>query len=100
MDTIDLVQVVSALRAQLADAVTAAKGQEIQFPVGEIQLEFQVGVTKDVNAKGGVNFHIFELGVGGDYSKESVQTVTIHLEAPVDDRGERVKIGEELPGEP
>jgi hypothetical protein len=31
--------------------VASPSSEDIQFPVGEVQLEFHVGVTKDVDAK-------------------------------------------------
>src|SRR5262245_59910564 len=82
-ETIDLVQVMSALREQLGEAAKAAEGQNIQFPVTSLQLEFQVGVTVDEQAKGGLKFAILELGASGGYPRESIQTVTLNLAAPV-----------------
>ncbi len=43
---------IQALRAELSEAMLKAEGDPIQFPVGEVNLEFQVGVTKDAKAKG------------------------------------------------
>jgi len=76
----------------LAAAVEKAQGQEIQFPIGSVQLEFQVGVTCDTEAKAGVRFWVLELGAGGSYANESVQKVTLNLEAPVDLEGKSVKV--------
>ena len=45
MGKIGLVEAIDALRSELAEAVEKAQGQEIQFPIGSVQLEFQVGVT-------------------------------------------------------
>src|SRR5438046_10416790 len=96
MNKIGLVETIDALRSELAEAVKKAKGQEIQFPIGSIQLEFQVGVTWDTEAKGGVRFWVLELGASGSYANESVQKVTINLEAPVDDEGRPVKVTRRL----
>jgi len=92
MEKIGLVETIDALRSELAAAVEKAQGQEIQFPIGSIQLEFQVGVTWDTEAKAGVRFWVLELGASGSYAKESVQKVTLNLEAPVDDEGREVKV--------
>ena len=92
MEKIGLVETIDALRSELAEAVKKAQGQDIQFPIGSVQLEFQVGVTRDVEAKGGVKFWVLELGASGSYANESVQKVTLNLEAPVDDEGRAVKV--------
>ena len=92
MEKIGLSEVIDALHSELAAAVKKAQGQEIQFPIGSVQLEFQVGVTWDAEAKGGVKFWVLELGASGGYANESVQKVTLNLEAPVDDEGRAVKV--------
>ncbi len=101
MKKIGLVETIDALRSELAAAVKKAQGQEIQFPIASVQLEFQVGVTRDAEAKAGVRFYVLELGASGSYANESVQKVTLNLEAPVNEQGEQVKVartyGEELP---
>jgi hypothetical protein len=92
VEKIGLVETIDALRSELAAAVEKAQGQEIQFPIGSVQLEFQVGVTWDAEAKGGVRFWVLELGASGSYANESVQKVTLNLEAPVDAEGRAVKV--------
>jgi len=92
MEKIGLVETIDALRSELAVAVKKAQGQEIQFPIGSVQLEFQVGVTWDSEAKGGVKFWVLELGASGSYANESVQKVTINFEAPLDTEGRTVKV--------
>src|SRR6266567_9478300 len=92
MEKIGLAETIDALRSELAAAAEKAQGQEIQFPISSVQLEFQVGVTWDTEAKGGVKFWVLELGASGSYANESVQKVTLNLEAPVDDEGRPVKV--------
>jgi hypothetical protein len=92
MEKIGLVETIEALRSELALAVKKAQGQEIQFPIGSVQLEFQVGVTWDAESKGGVKFWVLELGASGKYANESVQKVTLNLEAPIDIEGRTVKV--------
>ena len=100
MEKIGLVETIDALRSELAAAVEKAQGQEIQFPIGSVQLEFQVGVTWDTEAKAGVKFWVLELGASGSYANESVQKVTLNLEAPVDSQGRTVKVERFLDQEP
>ncbi len=100
MEKIGLVETIDALRSELAAAVEKAQGQEIQFPIGSVQLEFQVGVTLGVEGKGGVKFWVLELGASGSYANESVQKVTLNLEAPVDSEGRAVKVTRRLQQKP
>jgi hypothetical protein len=100
MEKIGLVETIDALRSELAAAVEKAQGQEIQFPIGSVQLEFQVGVTWDAEARAGVKFWVLELGAGGSYANESVQKVTLNLEAPVDAEGKAVKVTRRLQQKP
>jgi Trypsin-co-occurring domain 2 len=44
---------IDALRAELSKPMARARDQEIQFPVGEIQVEFQIGVTREAEGKAG-----------------------------------------------
>lgn len=92
MERIGLTETIEALRAELSNAMTAGTNQAIQFPVGSLQLEFHVGVTKDVNAKAGVNFWVVELGAEGSYTHESIQKVVVTLEPPIDREGRPVRI--------
>jgi hypothetical protein len=92
MKKIGLVETIDALRSELAVAMGKAQGQEIQFPVGSIQLEFQVGVTWDTGVNAGVKFWVLELGASGSYANESVQKVTLNLAAPVDAEGRSVLV--------
>jgi hypothetical protein len=93
MSQIGLVDVVQALRAELARASAAAVDSAVQFPVGQVTLEFQVGVTHNAEAQGGVRFWVLELGASAGVGRESVQKVTIVLEPPVDAEGRPIKVG-------
>ncbi len=93
MSELGLVDVVSALRQELARAAAAATGSEIQFPVGQVTLEFQVGVTRSAEAQGGVRFWVLELGASAGVARESIQTVTIQLDPPVDAAGRPIRVG-------
>ena len=92
MSKIGLGEVIDALHAELAAAVKKAQEQDIRFPIGSVQLEFQVGVTWDEKVNGGVKFWVLELGANASHTNESVQKVTLNLEAPVDAEGRAVKV--------
>ncbi len=97
---VGLADAVDALRAELSEAMARARDQEIQFPVGEIQVEFQIGVTREAEGKAGLKVWVLELGGGGSYTRESVQKITVSLEPPVTADGQRVKVHRDLDRKP
>jgi hypothetical protein len=100
MNKIGLRETISALRSELEGAAVSAKDAEIQFPVGEVELEFHVGITKSGDAKAGVNVWVIELGAEGSYASETIQKVRVKLQAPVDKTGAPVKVGRDLSEKP
>jgi len=100
MGEIGLVEAIAALRAELAEAAAEGEDQDIQFPVDNVALEFQVGMTRDVHGEGKLRFWVLELGAGGGYEAQSIQKVTLGLGAPVDAYGQTLKIGRRLREEP
>lgn len=89
---IGLAETVEALRTELSQAMSAAANADVQFPLGSVELQFQVGVTTSGEGRGGVKFWVVELGGGAGWARESVQTVTITLESPIDRHGRSVRI--------
>jgi len=89
---LELAEMVEALRGELARAAAAGAGEEFQFPVAGVQLEFHVAVTKSGEGKAGVKFWVVELGGAGTHAREEIQTVTVTLGSPVDENGAPVKV--------
>ena len=100
MEQIGLRETIEALREELSAAMVSGADAEIQFPVGEVELEVNVGVTRTADAKGGVRFWVLELGAGGSRASESVQRITVKLEPPVDRTGAPVKVARRLDRKP
>jgi hypothetical protein len=92
MDKFGLPETIEALRAELRTAIAQGEDQDIQFPVGQVELQFQVGITREGTVDGKLKVWVLELGAGGSYARESVQTVTLTLESPVDPQGRPVKV--------
>jgi hypothetical protein len=92
MTDIPLSDTIDALRTELSAAIAKGADADVQFPVGAIQLEFNVSVTKSADVKGGVRFWVVDAGTGGSIASSAVQKVTIALEAPVDRAGRPVKV--------
>lgn len=101
MAEIGLVEAIAQVREELARAVTAGAQADIQFPVGQVTLEFKVGMTKTGEGAGKVKLWVLELGATGKYAQESVQTISVVLEPPVDSEGRPIKVSagsQEMPG--
>jgi len=91
-DFIELDEAIDELRAQLLRAIDRGKDAPIHFPVSGIEIQFHVGVTRAAEGKAGLRFWVVELGGGGSYSEQAIQTVTINLGAPVDDSGRPIQV--------
>jgi hypothetical protein len=98
---IGLTEAIALVREELVQAVEEGVGSDIQFPVGQVTLEFQVGLTKTDDVHGGLKLWVLELGASREYARESVQTISIVLGPPVDATGNPIKVSaasEEIPG--
>ena len=95
MEKLDLRATLAALRAELADAVLDAADEEITFPVAGIEVEFQVGVTSSHDGRAGIRFWLLELGGSRASAAESVQTLRITLDPPVDREGLPIRVSRE-----
>lgn len=94
MSGIGLVEAIDAVRAELAQSVRAGTGarDDLQFPVGSVELTFQVGVTRADANSGKLSIKVLELGRERTWEEQSVHTVTVSLGAPVDGAGDPVKV--------
>ncbi|MFB4309210.1 trypco2 family protein [Actinomadura sp. GTD37] len=100
MGQLGLAESIAALRAELMEALEAGKDAEFGFGVGQIQLEFHVGVTRQAGASGKAKVWVLELGGDGSYRKEEIQRVTVTLEPPLDDAGRPIKVTRGLAAKP
>ena len=92
MDRIGLVETIEKLRAELAEAVEKGQDADIQFPVGSIQLEFNVVVSRDVEAKAGLQFWVVSLGGGATVGEQVTHKVVLNLEPPVTPDGVPIQV--------
>jgi Trypsin-co-occurring domain 2 len=90
-DRIGLAETIRALRSELEEAMAQSAQQAVQFVVGPVQMEFHVGVTKDVNSNAKAKFWVLELDGSGSYSDESIEKVIMSLE-PVGVEGKPVHV--------
>jgi len=95
MGGLGLAEAIKALHTEIEQAVRAGAGRAFQFPVERVELEFHIGVTRTRDAKKEVKFWVVEMGGGGSFAREEIQTVRVTLGAPVGPNGERTKVGED-----
>ncbi|MFI0424901.1 trypco2 family protein [Spongiactinospora sp. 9N601] len=100
MAELGLQEAIEQIRQELREAIAAGGDAEIQFPVGEVTLEFQVGLTKTGEGSGKVNVWVLEAGVGGKVEHDRVQKVTVVLQPPVDPHGNPVKVSRHSSAKP
>jgi hypothetical protein len=93
-DGLRLADALEQLRAEFAVAQADAAGHEVQFPIESLTVVLQVAVTKSSEGKAGfkVPFVNAELGASGSLGRETLQTVTITLGAPMDRHGRQIKV--------
>lgn len=91
MAEIGLGEVIRALRAELEEAMSEGKGSAIRFEATSVDLEFNVGITRAADGKAGIRFWVLELGGGGSYASERVQSVKLSMK-PMSADGGRVRI--------
>ena len=85
------------MRAELIESVISSYGERLRFEVGEITMEFQIEVERNIEAKGGLKFYVVELGAGGTEKAKDVHKVVIPLK-PVRVDGKPILTGsDEVP---
>jgi Trypsin-co-occurring domain 2 len=86
-----LTEAICVLREELEQAVSRSDGQQIRFLIGPVEMEFHVGVRREGGATGKARFWVLEAGTEGRYARETVQRVSITLQA-VDDDGQPIRV--------
>jgi hypothetical protein len=92
VEKIGLVEMIDAVRTELREAVAEGNNAEFQFPVAGIQLEFNVTVTRDTTAEGGIKLWVVSLGGGTSAGSATTHKVVVNLEAPVDQAGRSIQV--------
>ncbi len=91
---IGLAEAIALLRDDLLKARAAAAGQDIQLPVQSMTVELKVAATRKADGKAGFSVPIVNVELGGSagWQRETMQTVTVVFETPVDRNGNPVKV--------
>ncbi len=79
-DRIGLEEAIRAVREELTAAMVAGAGEEIRFRVNAVHLDFNVVVSKEVEASGKVRFWVVDAGGGGKLGSASTHTIHVELD--------------------
>lgn len=94
-DRVPLADAIDELRRELSSALERGRGQAVQFELGPVTMEFEVGVTKAAGGKARAQFWVVSLG--GSASREASRTHRITMELkPVIDGQVNPRISERL----
>ena len=74
-----LADTLKALRAELTESLQDAKPNSILFELGQTDVEFEVAITKDVGADGGIRFGVVSFGASGKLAKEATHRISLSL---------------------
>jgi Trypsin-co-occurring domain 2 len=95
MEPIGLSDAIQAIRAELSESIRAGVGEDLRFRVGEVRLEFQVGVERTAGGQGGIKFWVISIGAEASRTTTGTHVVRVPLQ-PLDDRGEPILTGSEV----
>ncbi|WP_280361500.1 trypco2 family protein [Nocardia wallacei] len=76
---IELADAVAAVREELLHATARGMGQQVEFLVGPIQLEFAVELRRDAKAKAGFKVWVVSGGIDGGLSRTRAHRVSVTL---------------------
>lgn len=79
MPEIGLTEALRGLRAELIESMAEADGQEVQFRLGPVDVEFQVALQETVAGEAGVKFWVVNAGAKASDSTTTTHTVRIQL---------------------
>jgi hypothetical protein len=89
---IGLAEAIQKVRTELDQARLGREGKELQFRLDEVSLEFQVEVTREGGAEGGINIWVVSFGAKGGVRNTGTHTVTVSMVPQIKSGGEWVDV--------
>lgn len=74
-----LAEAIREVRLELQQAMQEGQGSGIGFEAGQVELEFEVGLTRSREASGGFQLSVLSLGAKGDRTSTATHRVNIVL---------------------
>jgi hypothetical protein len=101
-EPIGLADAIRRVRAELADARREGEGEDLRFRLGEVQLQFEVQVTREGAGEAGIKLWVVSVSGKGGVSGAQTHTVTVSLvpQARVGADWQDVMVGQEVAGRP
>jgi hypothetical protein len=91
-DTLELADVIKALRDELTTAKIAGVGKDIRFTVNNVEIELETVVTKEKNAELGMKFWVVDAKAVGKYQNAFKQKIKLSLK-PITPDGKELEVG-------
>jgi hypothetical protein len=79
MDGPELSAVIADLRASLQKAKEEGDGKDLRFSVEDVEVEFQVAVTREAGGKFGLKVYVFDAHADGKQSQAFTQKVKLKM---------------------
>jgi hypothetical protein len=89
---IGLAEAIGRVRAELENARVRGEGQELQFRLDEVTLEFGVELAREGGAEAGINIWVVSVGAKGQVSSAHTNTVTVSMVPQVKSGAEWVDV--------
>ena len=91
MSKVPLASALRQLRAELIESMHAAEEEEIQFAVGDIELDLQFEVSSEAKGDAGIRFWLVSVGASAGTSRSTTHTVRLRL-SPETSEGETLRV--------
>ena len=96
MSNITLSEAIQNLRSELLVAMQRDSGDQLRFQLGPVEMELQVGVTREASAKGGLKWWLIEAGGEAKSGSSSTHKIKLVLD-PIGADGQRIKVSDDVP---
>ena len=101
-EPIGLAEAIGRVRTELVQARREGEGRELRFRLGEVQLQFEVALTREGAGEAGINVWVISVGAKGSVTSAQTHTVTVSLvpQAKVGSDWQDVMVGDAVAGRP
>jgi hypothetical protein len=102
-EPIGLAEAIREVRAELAVARREGERDELRFRLGEVQLQFEVQLTREGGGEAGVKLWVVSVGASGSVTSGQTHTMTVTMVPQIVDAEGTVRdvlVGDEVKGLP
>lgn len=101
-EPIGLAEAIRRVRAELVDARREGEGEDLRFRLGDVQLQFEVQMTREGAGEAGIKLWVVSVGAKGGVTNAQTHTVTMSLvpQARVGTDWQDVMVGQAVAARP